>query len=198
MFAIEPGTGTFGSVIFLPQDERLGLPTDPVHLRTRDVSAHKEFNANLEQLQRELDSERPGQDRAAFAYAALLGVWLDRQHAEEAAAQYSDAATRLVARYTRLIENKYPTGHNVQHYATALGVTATHLTRVCNQVSGQPASQVLNDRVMYEARRLLRDTKEPVNAIAKSLGFSTPAYFTRAFQSHSTMTPSAYRNGAHI
>nr|WP_237072590.1 AraC family transcriptional regulator [Pseudaestuariivita rosea] len=176
----------------------MGLPEAPVHLRIRDVAAQKQFSTHLENLQRELADEGPGRNRAAFAHAALLGVWLERQSGEEPGAQYNDAATRLVARYTDLIEHLFPTHHGVRHYATALGVTATHLTRVCNQVSGKPASQVLNERVMYEARRLLRDTKEPVGQIAKNLGFSTPAYFTRAFQNHSDLTPSAYRSAKHI
>ena len=76
---------------------------------------------------------------------------------------------RLVAAFTGLIERDYRKGNGVSDYATALGVTATHLTRCCNQTCGKSALALLRDRVNYEACVLLRETQTPVNKITTQL-----------------------------
>jgi AraC-like DNA-binding protein len=40
---------------------------------------------------------------------------------------------------------------------------------------------------------MLRDSKTPVRQIAGDLGFGSAAYFSRAFQNHTGLTPSQFR-----
>ena len=82
---------------------------------------------------------------------------------------------------------------NHADFAAALGVTPTHLTRCCNTACGRPASALLQDRRIFEARKLLAETRIPVGKIAEQLGFNSPAYFTRAFQHLTGKSPSAFR-----
>ena len=49
------------------------------------------------------------------------------------------------------------------------------------------------ERIMYEARRLLLETDMPAREIAEHLGFSSAAYFTRAFAQATGRTPSDFR-----
>ena len=101
-----------------------------------------------------------------------------------------------MARYTALLEREFRSGHGVAEFAAQLGVTPTHLTRCCRQACGRPASALLHDRLIFEARRLLKETTLPVGIIAESLGFTSPAYFTRAFQHQVGKSPSAFRREA--
>ena len=160
----------------------------------RDAAPQNELSGILDNIQREMDAQRPAHQRAARHHLGLLGVWLERQvDVAQAEDSRPDAARRLVARYTELLERDYASGRSVADYADALGVTPTHLTRVCNQTCARAASELLHDRVLFEARRLLSDTELPVNRIAISLGFTSPAYFTRAFQMRTGKTPTAFR-----
>jgi len=77
--------------------------------------------------------------------------------------------------------------------AAALGVTPTHLTRCCRAACGRSAIDLLQDRRIFEARRLLAETSLPVGRVGESLGFASAAYFTRAFQHLTGLTPSAFR-----
>ncbi|MEZ5912190.1 MAG: helix-turn-helix transcriptional regulator [Paracoccaceae bacterium] len=81
----------------------------------------------------------------------------------------------------------------VADYASALGVTPTHLTRVCNKTCGRSAHDLLQDRVLFEARRMLAETKLPVKDVSAQLGFASAAYFTRAFQHRTGKTPTQFR-----
>lgn len=195
MHAFEAGPQVFGSAVFFGRNSGTVLPKSALHLRIREVHPQQEINILLDSLQREFESSTPAHDRATEAYAGLIGVWLERQarKADVIEAPRQDATRRLVARYTALLERNFRTGMGVSDFATALGVTSTHLTRCCNTACGRPASALLQDRRIFEARKLLSETKTPVGKIAEQLGFNSPAYFTRAFQHLTGKSPSVFR-----
>lgn len=187
---------TYGTAIFFGKGTTLALPAEPHHLRIREVGPQAELSGLIDNVQRELEHGKPGAERAAHHHLGLLGVWLERQvEIARADAKKPDAATRLVARYAAMLEREFRSGKGVAQYAHALGVTPTHLTRVCNQCCGRSASDLLHDRVTFEARMLLSETKMPISKVSKELGFTSPAYFTRAFQHRTGKTPSAFRRG---
>ena len=197
MHGFEVGPQVFGTAVFFGRDCDVTLPKTPQHLRIREVSVQQELNLILDSIQREMDSESPAHDRATRHHLGLLGVWLERQAARSAAdAPQPDATKRLVTRYAAALERDFRTGMGVRDFAAALGVTPTHLTRCCKQTCGRPASALLHDRVIFEARKLLSETDMPVGRIADSLGFTSPAYFTRAFQHLTGKSPSAFRRNA--
>ncbi|MEQ3626496.1 MAG: helix-turn-helix transcriptional regulator [Celeribacter sp.] len=191
----------FGTALFFDTDSTACLPSEPLHLRIRHATAQAEVTGVLDALQREIDHDRPARDRAITHQAGLLSVWLERQRqiAAEDAARVPDtqplAARRLVQRYTALVEGQLYTGQSVGDYAEMLGVTATHLSRCCNLTCNRSASDLLQDRLTYEARRLLLETRLPVRQVAEVLGFRSAAYFTRAFQRRTGQTPSLFRAG---
>ncbi|MFC2967623.1 AraC family transcriptional regulator [Acidimangrovimonas pyrenivorans] len=194
MHGFEVSSHVFGTAIYFGRDCELPLPEEPLHLRVRDAAAQVELTGILDNIQRELDSDRPAHDRAAHHHLGLLGVWLDRQIAQSGAdSRPRDAAARLVARYTALVERDFRSGMGVADYAAALGVTPTHLTRVCRQSCDRSAHELLQDRVLFEARKLLAETTIPVGEVSRRLGFTSAAYFTRAFQNRVGATPSAFR-----
>ena len=194
MHGFEVASQVFGTAVFFGRNSPVTLPEGPHHLRIRDSATQIELNGIIDAVQREMDSTRPAHDRATRAHMGLLGVWLERQVALSAGETgRPDAARKLAARYAALLERDFRTGKSVADYARVLGVTPTHLSRVCNQTSGRPASALLQERVLFEARKLLVETKTPVKRIAESLGFRSPAYFTRAFLHRTGQTPTGFR-----
>jgi AraC-like DNA-binding protein len=197
MHGFEVGPQVFGTAIFFGRDCDVTLPKAPHHLRVRDTFLQQELNVTLDAILREMTSDTAAHDRATRHYLGLLGVWLERQ-VEHSTTEVKrpDAAERLVARYASLLERDFRSGMGVADFASALGVTPTHLTRCCKQACGRPASALLHDRLIFEARQLLAETKIPVGKIADSLGFASPAYFTRSFQNLTGKSPSAFRKEA--
>lgn len=202
MYGFEAGQGVFGSLLTIPSAMASEWPDMPVHLRLKDVLAQKEIVQIFDALERELTGKRPGHERAALYHAGLLAVFFARQmdHKGDApgTSRKDTPPARLVAAYTDLIERDFHTARGVADYAALLGVTPTHLTRSCRVTCGRSALGLLNDRVIYEARLRLHETKTPVQDIARALGFSSPAYFTRAFQTRTGMTPTAFRRSGTV
>ncbi len=187
-----------GSVVFFGREHGLHLPEKTHFLRPRDPISQKELVATLEHIQRELESARAGAQRAARHYLGLIGVWLDRQIERETRSEVLPsrpaAAQALVARYSALLERDFRSNLAVADFAAALGVTPTHLTRACRATCGKSAHMLLEDRVLFEARRLLTETRLPIKEVAQLLGYNSAGYFTRAFQKAEGVTPSAFRN----
>lgn len=194
MHGFEVGPQVFGTAVFFGKGSTVTLPREPQHLRIREVHAQQEVNVMLDMILREMESDTPAHERATRHYLGLLGVWLERQVSKSAAeTPRPDAARRLVARYTALMELNFRRGISVGELACELGVTATHLTRCCRETCGRSAIDLLQDRRIFEARKMLAETRLPVGRIGESLGFTSPAYFTRAFQHLTGKSPSAFR-----
>ncbi len=192
-----------GSVVFLPDDPALDWPVEPMHLRVQEAQQQRELTGMIEAMQRELSGEAEFTNRALTYHAGLLSIWLSRigeayAHISNpsSATRLDTAAHRLAEAFTALVERDFREPAGVQHYAGLLGVTPTHLSRVCRKVAGRAALDILSDRRHFEARRLLRDTNIQIAEVARKCGFASAAYFTRAFRSRSGQSPSEFRNDA--
>ena len=197
MYGFEVGPTAHGLLLAIPAAMADEWPEDHLHLRLRDVLAQKEIATLFDNLEREIGSAKAGHSRAAHYHVGILSVFFQRQSearpADPAEDRTRSTSARLVAAYTDLVERDFRSDLGVAGYARALGVTPTHLTRCCRLTCGRSALSLLNDRVIYEARVMLRDTRTPVQDIARSLGFHSAAYFTRSFQARAGQTPSAFR-----
>ena len=68
------------------------------------------------------------------------------------------------------------------------------LSRALGEVTGRSTKELVTDRVMLEAARLLRFTDDAVGEVAHRAGFADPLYFSRAFKRHAGEPPMAYRD----
>lgn len=59
--------------------------------------------------------------------------------------------------------------------------------------TGRAARDIIADRLLDHARRLLNDETLTVAMVSNRLGFDYPQHFVRFFKAHTGMTPSAYR-----
>ncbi len=101
--------------------------------------------------------------------------------------------SHLFARFQSLLEAHFAQHWRVADYAAALAVSATHLSRITRAATGRPASALIDERIMREARRYLVYTNQPVASITYALGFNDPAYFSRVFTRVSGLSPRAFR-----
>ncbi|WP_245513950.1 helix-turn-helix transcriptional regulator [Antarcticimicrobium luteum] len=195
LMAIELMRGGFGQALVIPDSADLPLPQAVQHLRIRDVTAQGELTVLFEAMGREQNAARPLYHSAMHAYGELMAIWLRRYLPDEPAPGQS-AARRLVLAYCDRLVQTYASGATMAEHAEALGVTPTHLTRVCRAETGRTAAALLTERQLHAARRLLITTKVPVQDIARHLGFGSAAYFTRFIQQHTQRTPTALRQMA--
>ncbi|GHG80608.1 AraC family transcriptional regulator [Pseudodonghicola xiamenensis] len=192
LMAIEMMRSGFGQVLLIPPSSGLTLPGGVQHLRMRDAASQGDLTALFEAMGREQTGAQPLYQSAMHAYAELIAIWL-RRHMDAAAGPPPTAAQKLVQGYCDLLVREYASGATMAELAQRLGVTPTHLTRVCRTETGRTAAALLTERVLYAARRLLISTDTPVQDVARHLGFGSAAYFTRFVQQHTGQPPTALR-----
>lgn len=78
-------------------------------------------------------------------------------------------------------------------YASKLSITLKHLNRISNEILGKTATEVISNRVILEAKRMLSDKKLSVNEVADALGFNDYSYFARMFKKQTGLSPTAFR-----
>lgn len=194
MYSFDVPPHIFGTRVCFPTDLHSQLPDEVQLLRVKDSKQQAELTQVLDQLATEVRNASSGWYAAARSYAALTAVQLDRLQATcSVSVGIVGTSQRIVEGYTALIEERLTQGLTVADFAQKLGITPTHLTRVCREVTGKTASNLLHERVIAEARRMLEDTEIPIRQIAHDLGFGSAAYFTRAFGQRTGVTPSTAR-----
>jgi len=100
--------------------------------------------------------------------------------------------------FDSILETYFWTEKTPSFYASQLHITLKHLNRICNEILKKTTTQVITDRVILEAKRMLMNKKRTVNEIATALGFDDYSYFVRLFKKHSGMTPTAFRGSKTI
>ncbi|MFV8337611.1 AraC family transcriptional regulator [Flavobacterium sp. RSP29] len=92
-----------------------------------------------------------------------------------------------------VLENNFKKEKAPSFYASQLAITLKHLNRICNEMLQKTTTEVITDRIILEAKRMLMDKKFTVNEIAAELGFDDYSYFTRLFKKNTGMTPTNFR-----
>jgi len=146
----------------------------------------------IDALGRELKELRTGQRRAVQAHVMMIAVWLDRMLSEQPMEQLGKS-DKLLSRFSHVVAIGHHEGKSVGEFASELSVTPTHLTRLTQGAVGKPASALLNERIINAACEALVHTNEPIKTISERLGFSSPAYFTRAFLAQTGQNPTSFR-----
>lgn len=104
--------------------------------------------------------------------------------------------TRLPAAYLayrQAIERDLAASHDVSSYADRLGYSTRTLSRASQLATGQTAKEVLTDRLVLEAKRLLVHTELPASSIAIELGFTEATNFSKFFSRTVGMSPARFR-----
>lgn len=193
MMSLDLSPQVQGVSVKLPADPSLGLPLHPFHIRVSMVEAQSNVSGYFDMIVRELAGHGAARDQALRAWGLLISVWIARQLTLQDGSILRDRTHILAEKYAMILESKFRTGIGVADYAEALGVTPTHLSRICRDSAGRPALAILQERLMHEACLLLVDTDLPAREIAENLGFSSAAYFTRSFANQTGRTPSEFR-----
>lgn len=176
----------------------LSAATDPVVLTLDADEPGRHAALSFHALDREYRSLHSPQ-RGPLLESLLAGilVWIHRQgYPAGTSAPETDPGSQHLARYARMIETHHTRQHQVAWYAQRIGVTPAHLNAIAQALAGKSALELVHERLLLEARRELIYTTRTIGAIADSLGFADPGYFTRFFKRLAGVSPKDFRRRA--
>jgi len=102
-------------------------------------------------------------------------------------------AHRIFLAFRREIEHNYRTMHTVKEYAELLNVSTKSLTNYVSECSSYSPLEMINNRIILEAKRMLRYSDKMVKQIAAELGFEDPSYFNKFFKRLVKCSAAEYR-----
>lgn len=156
---------------------------------------HTEFSSLLDKLMLEFNQSQFGQMWVIQSLLVVFLVNLQRYYtlADNLDGLSNSAASELVQRFKKLVEEHCLIHHTVQPYAQMLSVTPAYLTESVKQITGLPAGQVVRWQIILEAKRRLAHTNQTVTEICYELNFADRSYFGRFFKRETGQSPLEFR-----
>lgn len=158
-----------------------------------------EENASLmltfQALQQEYGDQRLMRNEMLRRYLDILLIYLNRIYQSQASGlEVLGEELSLLQKLEDLIEQHYKEHVPVTYYADELNVTPKHLKDVCKRSLGKTTHELIQERSLLEAQRLLVHSELTSSQIAAELGYFDISYFFRFFKKHTRCTPENFRN----
>lgn len=99
-----------------------------------------------------------------------------------------------IRKFNLLVEANFKSEHSVSFYAEQLCKSPKTISNLFATYNHKSPSQVIQERIIIEARRLLSYTDKPVKEITFELGFEDVSYFSNFFKKHMQQSPVDFRN----
>jgi AraC family transcriptional activator of pobA len=94
-----------------------------------------------------------------------------------------------LAKLENLVAAEFKTVKFPKAYAARMHMSEKHLNRICRECVGKTTTEIISDRIIIEAKRLLTTSDLPVSEVAEALGYLDRAYFSRLFKKKCGQTP---------
>lgn len=169
----------------LPQVVQLGDNLMPVDMiSNRVVNIQNELLYKTESYQTIVESD---------LISILITVQRGSRNPQQSQLRYSDRQLKLVSAFKALVEEHFYENYKIPQFAEMLNVSPFQLRTACESVANQSPKEVLEDRLLTEAKRELIFSSRSIEQIAYRLGFFDPSYFTRFFKKMEGEAPSSFR-----
>jgi len=149
----------------------------------------------LKQMEAEL--QRTKDDYQADILRNLLHNFLLNAEREKRQRNFTEVRKGANLDYVTLFKDSIEkdfAGHKlVSYYATCIAISEKRLNQATTAVLGKTPKQMIDERVMLEAKRLLAYTTESIKEIGFRLGFDEPTNFIKYFKKHNGSTPVEFR-----
>jgi AraC family transcriptional regulator, transcriptional activator of pobA len=172
----------------------VGQGTAPVmFIQHADLTSDwADINTAMTHLLREYQERKPFAAQTMLHLSGLVFSLISRLDTASGKSHYTHVQT-LAQRLSKLIDTHYRENWRTTHYIAALATTQHLLDKAAHVSFGKSIKQLILERRLLEAKRLLRFTIRSAEDIAIELGFKDPAYFSREFKKQTSVAPGMWR-----
>jgi AraC family transcriptional activator of pobA len=97
-------------------------------------------------------------------------------------------------RFRNLLDQHFLELHKPSDYASLLAISSDNLTRKCSRYFRKSPSQLIQERLILEAKKQLHLTRQSIKEIAYNLKFQDEFYFSRVFKKFTKVSPQTFRD----
>lgn len=138
-------------------------------------------------------------DRMRILVYELMHLAVKTQPVKNVERTLSSASQKIARQFLELLEQQFPIGDNnlplrsSSDFASRLSIHVNHLNKVCQEVLHKPTSVIIQERILLEAKILLKHTNKAVSEIAFALGFKEKTHFNNFFKKYTQLSPTQFR-----
>lgn len=132
----------------------------------------------------------------------LLHFAMKMQPSSQVPPRPINAAQKISTLFLELLERQFPIDdmhskislRSASEYAHQLNIHVNHLNKTLKEINQKPTSQIIAERILQEAKILLKHSSWNISEIGFALGFTEPSHFNNFFKKHAKVSPLQFRN----
>ncbi|HTI73233.1 MAG TPA: AraC family transcriptional regulator [Candidatus Limnocylindria bacterium] len=146
------------------------------------------------EMQREFDRSEAGAADMLRWMLRIIFVRASRIHGKTHSVAGLTRGAQLARQFQRTVEERFRELQSVAEYAQLLGVSTNHLHDTVQEQTGKAAGEIIRERRLLDAKRLLCYSDLSVSEIGYQLRFTDSSYFGRFFRRHTGLPPAIFRD----
>ena len=149
----------------------------------------------FQQLNKEYLQDRPYKKQRLISLLDLIYINLAREYTRNRplAGSGSPIYLKTLESLSRMIEESFRSERSAQFYADRLNISAKHLNRITKASLDKTTTDLITERVILEAKRLMVHSQSSFLQIADMLGYPDYAYFSKVFKAKTGLAPQEFR-----
>ena len=155
------------------------------------VERSEPIQFTLRQMDQEYNTTRPNL-RLIRAYLDVLLLEVAKYY-DASRTEQTLASTQKLRKLEKLIDEKFRTLKQPSDYAELMNMAPSYLNSICKEALGKTVTELIQQRILLEAKRMFSYSDLNINEVAAKLGFSDPSYFIRWFKKQMHQTPDDFR-----
>ncbi len=123
-----------------------------------------------------------------LVYIELARIYSNGKHVEAGA-----PAILKIRKLLDLVDRHFKSKKFPKQYAGFLNLSTRSLNRICQETLGKSTNDLIIDRILLEAKRMLIHTDLPVSFVSEELGYEDSSYFIRLFKKKCGVSPKQFQ-----
>lgn len=171
----------------------MSLSSTPI-VRLDDAEILDEIIDIIKRIQKEYSSDHSDKIQVIASWMSLFLISCRRLYLNQApSGDRQTVKNETTRKFRKLVEEKFADNKSVSEYAALLNITPGHLNDTIQKELGKTASELIHERIILEAKRLLYHSETSIKEIAAALNYDDPSYFTKFFKTNTDFTPEQFR-----
>lgn len=185
--------------IVLSESPLYKIGADPIYFLNEEQVA--DLDRIFRSMLKEFDSQYVHKYDLLKNYVSLILHEAMKMQPANEYFKHHNANERISTLFLELLDRQFPVDSPEQalklktpnQYAEYLSVHVNHLNRAVKEVTGKTTTVQIAERIIKEAKALLKHTNWNISQIAYSLGYEYPNYFNNFFKKQTGLTPRELR-----
>jgi AraC family transcriptional activator of pobA len=169
------------------------------NLNTFKIALNEEERNRTDTIFKEIISENKGdaimKTHVLYSLIDLLYIYFSRLYMPDTACnQTTQNYLVQLMKFEDLLETNFKTMKSSSDYSAMMNMSAKHLNRICKICVNKTTSDIILDKIILEAKRMLAYGTHSIESVSGELGYYDQSYFTRIFKKKTGLTPLQFAN----